>query len=319
MYMYNGHIQITTTNDPKGEYMANNVKLRTSAIKLDKVHPELKGFRRKTKTKVIDKDGMEQIDYAKISLYIVDFNVNDPYAMVKFKHDMEFLYYRIHQNMYVQINIESPGGPVTTYSYATSLIKKLKKLGAYIIVNIDVMACSGGYMMACVADQVIANPMAFVGSVGVVSEMPDISQFLKNNGVEFNTYTAGDSKRSITPTSKHTKADIKKFNEKLEEIHDAFIDHIHDYRDVDGKYLKGDSYLAKNVVGDDAFVDALNSSEEIRDLFYVNGSNVMIVTTNIIDKRRRRRSIRNILGKVENILNSVQLKIDNTSSTIKLQ
>lgn len=299
--------------------MSRNVRVSTSAVKLEKAHPELKGFKRRATMKT-EGGTLDKVDYSKITLYVVTFDAEDPNAMLKFKQDMDFLYYRIHANMYVQIKIESPGGPVTTYSYAASLIKKLKKLGAYIIVNVDVMACSGGYMMGCVADQVIANPMAFVGSIGVVSEMPDISQFLKNHGVAFNTYTAGESKRSITPTSKHKKEDIAKYNEKLAEIHDAFIEHVRDYRAVDDKYLKGDSYLAKNVVGTDAFVDAINSSEEVRDLFFLNGSNVLIVTTSIHVRNRNKRSFRSILAKVEDILSTVQSKLTSKQDTdIKFQ
>lgn len=297
--------------------MGNNVKISTSAIKLEKVYPEIKKFKHKAKMTTIG-GVMETVDYTKITLYVVNFNGNDPNAMLKFKQDMNFLYYRIHQNMYVQINIESPGGPVTTYSYAASLIKKLKKLGAYIIINIDIMACSGGYMMACIGDQVLANPMAFVGSIGVVSEMPDISKLLDNHGIAFNTYTAGESKRSITPTSKHKKKDVDKFKGKLTEIHEAFIDHVLDYREVDDKYLKGDSYLAKNVIGPDAFVDALNSSTEVRDLFYINGSNVMIVTTKLTYKHKRKHTIGNILSKFEKILDSVHSKVDSVTNNINM-
>ena len=301
--------------------MSNGILVNTRAVKADKIYPALKGFKRRAKMKTLD-ENFEKVDYTKITLYVVDFNANDPYAMIKFKQDMDFLYYRIHPNMHVQINITSPGGAVTTYSYAASLIRKLKKLGVHIIVNIDVMACSGGYMMAVVADQVIANPMAFVGSIGVVSEMPDISKFLKNHGIAYNTYTAGESKRNLVPTRKHEKKDIEKFNEKLKEIHDAFIKHVREYRPVDDKYLKGDSYLAQNVIGPEGFVDAINSSEEIRDLFYLNGSTVFVVRTTVIDKEKRKKGLFRIFSKIEDLVDCIKERVSPSSSDpsdIKLQ
>eukprot|EP00980_Cylindrotheca_fusiformis_P025579 scaffold14121_cov120-Cylindrotheca_fusiformis.AAC.1 len=73
-------------------------------------------------------------------------------------------------------------------------------------------------MMCCVADRIIASPFAVLGSIGVISEIPNVYERLKQEGIEFQTVTAGEFKRTLTPTKKVTKEDVKKAEEDVNMI-----------------------------------------------------------------------------------------------------
>ena len=73
-------------------------------------------------------------------------------------------------------------------------------------------------MMTCVADKIIASPFAVLGSIGVISEIPNAYERLKKEGIEIQTITAGEYKRTLTPTKKVTKEDFKKAKEDVEII-----------------------------------------------------------------------------------------------------
>lgn len=64
-------------------------------------------------------------------------------------------------------------------------------------------------MMACVADRLVASPFAVIGSIGVISETPNVYERLNREGIEFLTVTAGKYKRKLTPTKKPTKEDLE--------------------------------------------------------------------------------------------------------------
>jgi len=78
----------------------------------------------------------------------------------------------------VVIRLESPGGMVHGYGLAAAQLVRLKDAGLTLTVCVDKVAASGGYMMACVADKIIAAPFAVVGSIGVVSQLPNFHKWL---------------------------------------------------------------------------------------------------------------------------------------------
>jgi ClpP class serine protease len=77
-------------------------------------------------------------------------------------------------------------------------------------------------MMSCVADKIIASPFAVLGSIGVISEIPNVYDRLKEEGIEFQTVTAGKFKRTLTPTKKVTREDMTKSKEDIESIFQLF-------------------------------------------------------------------------------------------------
>ncbi|MCP4842727.1 MAG: protease SohB, partial [Halieaceae bacterium] len=89
-------------------------------------------------------------------------------------------------------------------------------------IAVDKVAASGGYMMACVADRIVAAPFAVVGSIGVVAQLPNFHRLLKKNDIDFETLTAGQYKRTLTMFGENTDTGRTKFLEDLEETHELF-------------------------------------------------------------------------------------------------
>ena len=74
--------------------------------------------------------------------------------------------------------VTSPGGAVSPYGLAASQLVRIRKSGIELIVCVDTVAASGGYMMASVGDLILAAPFAIIGSIGVVTQIPNFQRFL---------------------------------------------------------------------------------------------------------------------------------------------
>lgn len=122
----------------------------------------------------------------------------------------------------VLLKLESPGGVVHGYGLAASQLDRLRKAGVRLTVAVDKVAASGGYMMACVADRIVAAPFAIVGSIGVVAQIPNFHRLLKKNAIDVELHTAGEFKRTLTLLGENTEAGREKFREELNETHRLF-------------------------------------------------------------------------------------------------
>ncbi len=144
--------------------------------------------------------------------------------------------------------LESPGGMVPNYGLAASQLMRIKEKKIPLTVCIDKMAASGGYMMACVADQILAAPFAIIGSIGVVAQLPNFNKLLKKNNIDLEIHTAGEHKRTLTLFGENTNEARKKFKSELEEVHAAFKKFITDNRnfiDIE-KVATGEHWLASD-------------------------------------------------------------------------
>ncbi len=154
----------------------------------------------------------------------------------------------------VLLRLESPGGVVHGYGLAASQLERLKQAGIELTVAVDKVAASGGYMMACVADEIIAAPFAILGSIGVVAQVPNIHRLLKEKNVDVELHTAGKYKRTLTTLGENTDEGREKFKEELEDVHSLFKLHISTYRpelDVEavatGETWYGQQAIANNL------------------------------------------------------------------------
>jgi len=130
----------------------------------------------------------------------------------------------------VVIKLESQGGMVHSYGYAASQLARVKEAGIPLTVCIDMVAASGGYMMACVADRILAAPFAILGSIGVVAQIPNFHKLLKKNDIDYETLTAGEYKRTMTMFGENTEKGRKKFVEDLEDTHTLFKEFVAENR-----------------------------------------------------------------------------------------
>lgn len=163
----------------------------------------------------------------------------------------------------VLIRLESPGGMVHEYGLASSQIERIKRKGIPLTICVDRVAASGGYMMACLADKLLAAPFAIVGSIGVIAQLPNFHRLLKKNDIDYEVLTAGEYKRTLTVFGENTDKGREKFVEELEETHELFKNFVHEYRsgvDID-KVATGEIWFGKQALAVN-LVDELMTSDQ---------------------------------------------------------
>jgi serine protease SohB len=150
----------------------------------------------------------------------------------------------------VVLRLESPGGTVTGYGLAAARLQRLRAARVRLTVCVDQVAASGGYMMAAVADRLIAAPFALVGSIGVVAQIPNLNRILKKNDIDVEVMTAGEFKRSVSLLGEITPEGRQHFQGKLEETHDAFKGLVAELRPklAMSEVGNGDVWLARDAL-----------------------------------------------------------------------
>ncbi|MES1955303.1 protease SohB [Salinisphaera hydrothermalis] len=178
----------------------------------------------------------------------------------------------------VLLRLESGGGMVHSYGLAASQLVRLRDAGIRLTVAVDQVAASGGYMMACVGDRIVAAPFAIIGSIGVVAQLPNFHRWLSDKHIDFEMHTAGDYKRTLTVFGENTDAGREKFREELEDTHGLFKTFVARHRpdlDIDsvatGEHWYGSQALEKGLVDDIATSDAvmLGAARDGRDVFTI--------------------------------------------------
>ena len=162
----------------------------------------------------------------------------------------------------VVVVLESGGGTVHGYGYAASQLLRIKDNGNHLTVAVDKVAASGGYMMACVADKIIAAPFAIIGSIGVLAQIPNFNKLLKKHNIDFEQVSAGKYKRTLTMFGENTREDREKLQAELEETHILFKDFVKTNReqvDVE-KIATGEHWYGKQAL-ELSLVDELSTSE----------------------------------------------------------
>lgn len=130
----------------------------------------------------------------------------------------------------VVVRLESSGGMVHQYGLAAAQLARLRDKKIPLTVSIDRVAASGGYMMACVADRILAAPFAILGSIGVIAMFPNFHRLLEKYDVDYLELTAGEFKRTLSPLGEITDKGREKFQSELEDTHLLFKDFIHQHR-----------------------------------------------------------------------------------------
>ena len=141
----------------------------------------------------------------------------------------------------VAISINSPGGsPVQS----RLIYKRIRDLAAEknkrVLVFVEDVAASGGYMIALAGDEIIADPSSIVGSIGVVSASFGFPELLKKIGVERRVHTAGQNKSVLDPFRPEKPEDVERLKALQLEVHETFIDMVKERR---GPKLKDDPDL----------------------------------------------------------------------------
>ncbi len=130
----------------------------------------------------------------------------------------------------VLVRLENAGGTVHEHGLAASQLARVKMRGVPLFISVDKVAASGGYLMACVADRIMAAPFAIIGSIGVIAQLPNFHRLLEDKGIDFEQVTAGRYKRTLTMFGKNTDEGREKIKEELEEVHELFKNQISEHR-----------------------------------------------------------------------------------------
>jgi serine protease SohB len=180
----------------------------------------------------------------------------------------------------VFLRLESGGGMVHGYGLAASQLDRLRQHQIPLTASVDKVAASGGYMMACVANKIISAPFAILGSIGVIAQVPNFHKLLKKNDIDYEQFTAGEFKRTVTMFGENTDKGREKFSEELEETHVLFKDFVREHRpslDIDkvatGEHWFGSTAkelgLVDEIQTSDDFLQSRSKSHQIIALKYV--------------------------------------------------
>jgi serine protease SohB len=141
----------------------------------------------------------------------------------------------------VVLSINSPGGsPVQSRMIFARIRQLAAEKNKTVLVFVEDVAASGGYMLALAGDEIIVDPTSIVGSIGVVSGGFGFPELLKKIGVERRVYTAGSNKAILDPFQPEKEGDIEYLKSLQLEIHKVFIDMVKERR---GAKLKDDDTL----------------------------------------------------------------------------
>jgi serine protease SohB len=163
----------------------------------------------------------------------------------------------------VVLRLESSGGLVHSYGLAASQLERVKRQNIPLTVCVDQVAASGGYMMACMGDKVLAAPFAILGSIGVIAQLPNFHRLLKKHDIDYEILTAGEYKRTLTMFGQNTDKGRQKFTEELEDTHALFKEFVAEFRpqvDIE-QVATGEVWFGKRAIAAN-LVDELMTSDE---------------------------------------------------------
>jgi serine protease SohB len=192
----------------------------------------------------------------------------------------------------VVVCLESPGGMVHSYGLAASQMMRIRNKGIPLTAIVDRVAASGGYLMAAVANRILAAPFAVIGSIGVVAQIPNLHRLLKKNDVDVEVLTAGKYKRTLTLLGENTDEGREKFREELEDVHALFQEFVAENRpelDIEA-VATGEAWYGKRAL-ELKLVDGLATSDEYlielcetRDVFEVAWEETKKPIDRVLDK-----------------------------------
>jgi|TARA_B110000008_G_C16909290_1_gene539980 serine protease SohB len=215
-------------------------------------------------TEAKDEDSQEVAEPARKRVFVLDFDGDVKASAADFmREEITAILTMARKEDEVVVRLESGGGMVHSYGLASSQLQRIKDKGIPLTVCIDKVAASGGYMMACIADKIVSAPFAIVGSIGVVAQLPNFSRLLKKHDVDFEMFTAGKYKRTVTMFGHNSAKAKEKFSEDLEETHVLFKNHVSHFRpslNIE-EIATGDTWYGQDALVN-KLVDQLGTSDD---------------------------------------------------------
>ena len=184
---HEGHIEIKSLND-RYEEMKTDIEAAVVDEALAKQHEKARRKQEKAEARALKKllkKGGEP-EKSRKRVFVLDFD-GDIHASdaERLREEITAVLTIADRADEVVVRLESPGGLVHAYGLASSQLERLRARGVRLTVCVDRVAASGGYMMACIADRLIAAPFAVIGSIGVVAQMPNFHRLLQKHDVDY--------------------------------------------------------------------------------------------------------------------------------------
>ena len=181
---------------------------------------------RKAERKELDKKGSRRQ-----RVFVIDFKGDiRATATTSLREEVSAILAVASEGDRVLVRLENAGGTVHEHGLAASQLLRIRQKELPLIIAVDKVAASGGYLMACVASHIIAAPFAIIGSIGVIAQLPNFNRWLEEKGVDFEQVTAGRFKRTLTLFGKNTEEGREKLREEIEDVHDLFKTQIATHR-----------------------------------------------------------------------------------------
>lgn len=252
--------KISPPDDTKKSLKIENLK--------DQINKYIQQFKKKTLTKKEFKKYLKHLNAKKEKkdkpcLFILSFVGDIMASQVKNLREEISLILKIAQPKdEAVIILESRGGSVAHYGLAANQLQRFRSHNIPLTVCVDKVAGSGGYLMACVGNQILSSPFAFIGSIGVMFGLPNVYHFLKKYNINYEEFTAGKFKRTITPLGKVTEEKREQLRKQLDLIHTQFKNFVKQYRVVDLEQIAtGEVWLAEEALKK-GLVDKLQCSDD---------------------------------------------------------
>ena len=255
-----GELKITSLNK-KYQHLKEAIQEATLDKKVLKQENKAKKKKEKEEKKASSSKGDLQ---AKPRLFVIEFEGDIKASSVpSLREEVTAILAAANSNDEILVNLNNSGGVVHEHGLAASQLVRIKQANLPLTVAVDKVAASGGYMMACVADKILAAPFAIVGSIGVVAQLPNFHRLLDKAGVDFEQHTAGEYKRNVTMFGKNTDKERQQLKEQLEDIHDLFRGFVTDYRPaLDMKEVGTGQYWYGSRAKELTLVDEIMTSDD---------------------------------------------------------
>lgn len=265
---------------------------QSDTLEVEKLNDKYRALANALRTAVADKTGQKQLkkeekqrkkaaskgESERPRSYVIDFKGDlKASAVASLREEVTAILDVASDDDEVVVRLENHGGVVHEHGLAASQLVRIRERGLPLTVSVDKVAASGGYLMACVADRIIAAPFAILGSIGVLAQIPNFNRALESHGVDFEEVTAGRYKRTVTMFGKNTDADRDKLKADLEDVHELFKAAVVRYRpDLDlDKVATGEHWYGTRAL-ELGLADQLSTSDELlaergreRDLYRV--------------------------------------------------
>jgi len=259
-----GHIEIKNLNE---NLKSVTHSLRETILPAAVLKQQLKEEKKEEKQKQKElkkslKQDSEEVT-SKPRLYVVDFEGDvQASAVTQLREEITVITTMATKQDSILLRLESGGGLVHSYGLAASQLMRLLDKEISLTIAVDKIAASGGYMMACIANKIIAAPFALLGSIGVIAQIPNFHRLLKKNDIDVDVLTAGEYKRTLTIFGENTEKGRDKAIEELEDVHTLFKEFVSEHRpqlDMD-VVATGEAWYGKRAL-EKQLVDELKTSD----------------------------------------------------------